>query len=40
MSDMLKSEPFLEQCSYEPWCTVDEKDGVGNIVFLSKFAQR
>lgn len=39
MSDMLKSEPELVEGSLEPWCAIDEKHGVGDVVFLTKLCQ-
>jgi hypothetical protein len=38
-SNMLKSEVFLEECSLQPRGTIDEKYGVGDVVFLLEFLQ-
>jgi hypothetical protein len=35
----LKSEPCSVQCSVEMVCAIDEKHGVFDIVFLTKFAE-
>jgi hypothetical protein len=39
MSTVLKSEVVFEECSLHPRCAIDEKHGVGAVVFLVAFLQ-
>jgi hypothetical protein len=40
MCDVLKSEVLLEERGLEPWCAVDEKQTLGDIMFLQEFPSR
>jgi hypothetical protein len=39
MAFIAKSEAASSQCCLEMCCTIDEKHGVGDVVFLTKFSK-